>query len=526
MDNDEKHDVHAHVHSQDEQDDSQPTKPDMNKYIVRPVFSNDCSVSVDMLPHFSGDYQIAQNIKCEDEQEHYSKCHREGDSGGVNEIMCFQSVKIEEEEVQESNDQETIEPFNYSAQISTSKFVDVKQEKKLDIGVSSRTIEETRHWIVCSGNVLKEVKAEYSVSKSVTECSVDLYDKQQQRNIPNTNADEAETNASLIKSSASGLSLTQSRQLVNDEDANMFTCDNCWTLSSWSGSLGVHNSSPRRVQTYTCNLCTESCASQCERNVPENLLTGVKHFACSINGKSFTQATRLRDHDRIHSRVKPFACTMCEKSFARARSLKDHERIHARVKPFTCTICDKSFIRAGHLRSHEIMHSGLKPFTCAICAKSFTQAGSLRSHERLHSGVRPFTCTFCGKSFARAISLRDHEPIHAGVKPFACTICGKSFIRVGNLRSHEKLHSDLKPFTCAHCEKSFAYVGQLRDHERIHSGVKPFICSLCEKSFARARSLRDHERIHSGVKPFPLQFVESRSHGLEAYENTNEYTQV
>ena len=42
MDNEEKRDVHMHVHSQDEQDYSQPTKPDMNKDCVRSGFSADC----------------------------------------------------------------------------------------------------------------------------------------------------------------------------------------------------------------------------------------------------------------------------------------------------------------------------------------------------------------------------------------------------------------------------------------------------------------------------------------------------
>ena len=65
-------------------------------------------------------------------------------------------MKIEEE-LQQLNEQETIEPFTYSAQRSTSingvtKFVDVIQEK--NIGVSSSNFEETRHWVVCSGNLL------------------------------------------------------------------------------------------------------------------------------------------------------------------------------------------------------------------------------------------------------------------------------------------------------------------------------------------------------------------------------------
>ena len=289
MDNDEKRDVHyrlhTHVHSQDEHDDSLHTKPDMNKDSVRPGLSTYCDVSVDFLSHVSDDYQIVQNIKYEDEQEENIKCHREGDSGGGSEVRCLQSVKIEEERVglQQSNDQETINPFKSSAQISKSingvnKFVDVKQESKLDIGVRSSNIEETRHWIVCSGNVLKEVKAERAVSKSVTECSEDLYEKQQQCRIIH-NAEETETNLIHVKSSASGLSVSQSSRLEIDE-ANKFACDTCGTSLIMSGSLQEDTSCRRHVITYKCRSCTALRASQCERNLPEKILTLVKKFSC------------------------------------------------------------------------------------------------------------------------------------------------------------------------------------------------------------------------------------------------------
>ena len=418
MDNEEKRDVHTHVHSHDEQDYSQPTKPDMNKDCVRSGFSADCEVSADILSHIPDDYQIIQNIIYEDEQEEDNKCHREGDSrgvsemiclqsggvsemiclqsGGVSEMKCLQSEKIEDE-VQQSNDQETIEPFKYSAQISTAikgvnKFVDVKQESKLDFGARSRSIEDTIHWIVCSGNVLKEVKAEYAVSKSVTECTEDLYEKRQQCNFHNNNAEEAETKVSLIKSSASGLSLTQSRQLETDEDVHTFTCDTCGTSFLRIGSLQVHTRSHRRMNMYTCQLCTALRASQCERNVPDKILTSVKHFACSTCGKSFARVGYLREHERMHSGERPFTCTLCGMSYARAGSLRDHEMIHSGVKPFTCTRCGKSFIRVGHLRDHERIHSGVKPFTCTLCGKSFSQMGNLIRHERLHAVVKPFTC--------------------------------------------------------------------------------------------------------------------------------------
>ena len=396
MDTEDNLDVHTNAHSQDEQDDSQPTKPDMNKVIFRSMVPTDGAVSVDILSHVSDDYQIVHNMEYEDEQEYNIKCHREGDSGGVSEIRCSQSVKIEDE-VQQSNDQQSIEPFNYSTQISTAingvnKFVDVKQESKLDIGVRSRSIEDTRHWIVCSCNVLKEVKTEQTVSKSVTECGEDLYEKQQQCIIHN--AEEAGTNLINVKSSASGLSLTQSSQREPGEDDNTF-----------------ESSCHRRVKTYKCQLYSELCASQCERNVPEKLLTGVKRFACSTCGKSFARGEHLREHERIHSGVKPFTCTLCGKSFSRAGHLREHERIHSGVKPFPCTICGKSFSRAGHLREHERIHSGVKPFPCTICGKSFSRAGKLQEHERYHSGVKPFTCTLCGKSFTTIGNQRRHERI-------------------------------------------------------------------------------------------------------------------
>ena len=396
----------------------------MNKDCVRSGFSADCEVSADMLSHFPDDYQIVQNTIYEDDQEEDNKCHREGDSGsvseirclqsvGVSEMRCFQSVKIEDE-VHQSNDQETIEPFKYSAQISTAikgvnTFVDVKQESNLDIGVRSRSSEDTRHWIVCSGNVLKEVKAEQTVSKSVTECGEDLYEKQQQCRIHN--AEETETNLIHVKSSESGLSLTQSCQLESNEDANQFACDTFGTPFMRRGNHEVDISCHRRVNMCTCHLCTTLCASQRERNVPEKILTSVKHFACST----------------------------CGKSFARVGSLNDHECINSGVKPYFCTICGNSFARMGHLREHERIHSGVKPFTCTHCGKSFAWARNLTEHERIHSGVKPFPCTICGKSFSRAGKLTEHERNHSGAKPFICTLCGKSFTTMGNQRRHERI---------------------------------------------------------------------------------------
>ena len=451
MDTEDNHDFLANVHSQDEQDDSQRTIPDTNTNICRSIVPTDCAVSVDILSRVSDDYQIVHNIKYEVEQEYNIKCHREGDSGGVSEIRCLQSVKIEDE-VQQSNDQQSIEPFNYSTQISTAingvnTFVDVKQESKLDIGVRSRSSEDTRHWIVCSGNVLKEVKAEQTVSKSVTECGEDLYEKQQQCRIHN--AEETETNWIHVRSSASGLSLTQSSQREPDEDANNLACDTCGTSCIMSGILEMNTHFHRRVKTYQCQLRTAWRASQCERNVPEKLLTSVKHFACSTCGKSFARGEHLREHERIHSGVKPFTCTLCGKSFTQEGNLRCHERLHSGVKPFTCSLCGKSFARARSLTEHERIHSGVKPFRCTMCGKSFAQSGSLKSHERIHSGVKSFTGSLCGKSFARARSLTEHERIHSGVKPFTCILCGKSFSQMGNLRVHERLHSCVKPFTCA-----------------------------------------------------------------------------
>ena len=277
---------------------------------------------------------------------------------------------------------------------------------------------------MCSGNVLKEVKAERAVSKSVTECSEDLYEKQQQCRIHN--AEETETNLIHVKSSASGLSLSQSSQREPGEDDNKFACDTCGTSFTMSGSLEVNTSCHRRVKTYKCHSCTALRASQCERNVPEKILTRVNYVSCSNCGKSFAQAGRLREQERIDSGV----------------------------KPFTCTLCGKSIIKAGNLRRHERIHSSVKPFTCTLCGKSFSNAGNQRDHERIHSGVKPFTCTLCGKSFARAGCIRKHEVIHSDVKPFTCTLCGKSFSQKGNLRVRER-------FTCSTFSKD------------LHTGGKP-----------------------------------------------------
>lgn len=436
MDNEDKRqDVRAHVHSQDRQDDSEPTEPNTNKNRVCSIVSTDCEVSGHNRTYSSDDYQLVQNIKCEDED---IVCHRECHSVGVCEVRCLLRVKIEEEEEQDTNDRETIEPLNCPGQPTTwindvDEFVDVKQEKKVDVGECCINNEETRHWVVCSDNVLKEVKAKHAVSKSGAECCSDIYEKNLHRSVNDANAEETETNVILSTSSARGLSLPQSRHLETGEGANKFTCGRCGMLFTQNDRFDVHQSSHACTNSFTC--------------VPTKILTGAKHLACSTCGKLSKCSSKLKTHQKMHSNERPFACATCLKSFKHFRDLRMHETIHSGVKPFSCTTCGKSFTGVGQLKGHERIHTGLKHFTCTTCDKSFTRVFILKQHELTHTGLKPFSCTTCNKSFLRRDQLKVHGRIHLGVKPFSCTTCGMPFACSRNLRRH---------LNCGTCSTSVA----------------------------------------------------------------------
>ena len=438
MEGKDKRDVDAEVVLQVSQENSQPTESDSDQAIVVSTVSATFPFPTNNPSYCSYDYNILQNITCEHElPETIRKYIAEGDSVDDRIVSGLQSVKCEKEE---SNERRAILPFMNTDKTSAwacdaNELTEVKQEKA-DPDDYGRNSDETRHWIVCQGGVLKEVKAEHTLGVS------DML-------------------------AVEGGSHNVDRKLGN-------SCTNHATMEC---QLTVPERTRTCVKHFTCVTCGKSLVKSAEvLKVLERTHTGMNPYICSMCSN-------------IQTCVKPYKCNTCGKSFALSSTLTAHETVH---KPFTCDTCGKSFVNLCHLQNHERTHTGLKPFTCDNCGKSFARRCTLVEHERKHTGVKPYTCDTCGKSFAHRYTFVEHERTHAGVKPFTCDTCDKSFARLRGLHRHERQHTCVKPYTCDACGKSFTQSSSLTVHKRQHAGIKPYTCDTCGNSFVDSSSLRVH----------------------------------
>ena len=554
MDDEGKHDVHSETHLQVSDaacEHSGSADSDIEQNKMYSAFSSDCEMSADFSTHRVAGYNVLQGITCAHERPEdvqtgdvYS---RQVDGIHGHTVKCLISVQCEEHR-QELNEQSHVLPASSTDQETNwtndaNEIIQVKQEKKECTDGYDRSSEVTRHWIVCPGGVLKEVKAEHASDVpdvlSGEDCSVNGGHKLCTRTCSHhNNIHDEEINWKLGTDSSCAVASTRFRRHDNvmivqeimgkvvkpftvdtygKQFAHLselklrerthlgdqsFICDTCGKSFARLGDLNGHEMTHTGVKPLTCDTCGKSFTQSGDLKKHEMVHTGVKPFTCDTCGKSFVQSLDLKKHELLHTGVKPFICDTCGKSFPRLGDLNGHEMTHTGVKPFTCDICGKSFAHSGHLNRHDMVHTGVKPFTCDTCGKSFTQSGHLNIHELVHTGVKPFTCDTCGKSFNQSGALKRHEMIHAGVKPFTCDTCGKSFYQSGSLSRHKMIHSGVKPFTCDICVQSFVRSGALKRHEMVHTGVKPFTCGTCGKSFAQLGDLNIHERTHTGVKPF------------------------
>ena len=468
MDKEAKHEVHSDIHLQVSDaacDYSESTDSDIQQHKIYSAQSADCGLSADIPIHCMDDFNILQGINCarepsEDVQAANAVC-RQGYGIHGHMVKYLPHVKCEERR-QELNEQSHVLPFNNTDQETNwtnnaNETNQVKPEKKEYPDVYDRSSEVTRHWVVCPGGVLKEVKPEHTSDVSDALC-------------------------------------------VGGCNENV-VCKLCTHTCTHHNYILDEEMNGKLSTASTCDvLSTQFRRHDNVLKVQERTSKGVKHLNCDTCGKQFAFLSEFKVHERTHTGVKPFTCDTCGKSFSQSGYLKQHELIHDGVKPFTCNTCGKSFSQSRHLKRHEMIHTGVKPFTCDTCGKSFSRPGELKIHERIHTGVKPFTCDTCGKSFSQSGDLTIHERIHTGVKPFTCDTCGKSFYRSGNLKRHEMIHTGVKSFRCDTCGKSYSQSGHLKEHERIHTGVKPFTCDTCGKLFYRSGNLKQHELRHTGVK--------------------------
>ena len=297
MDPKAKYEDHAEVVLQVSQHDSRPAESDVKQGTVLSTVSATFPVSAINPTYCTNDYNILQNIK----REHKLPgdvlediCSNQKDHSVVGCIATgLQSVKCENQ-LQELNEQQAILPFIDTDQSSTwtcdvDEIDEVKPNKIAYPDEYSGNSDETRHWIVFPGGVLKEVKAEHTVGVSEVLSVEDgnpNVDKKQYYNGTNHAKMECESQPNVREKIHTGV--------------NHFTSDTCDKSFINPSGLERHQITHTLVKSDVCDAC----------------------------GKVFTSSRNLKMHERIHTGLKPYTCDTCGKSFTTSSNLKVHERIH------------------------------------------------------------------------------------------------------------------------------------------------------------------------------------------------------
>lgn len=268
-----------------------------------------------------------------------------------------------------------------------------------------------------------------------------------------------------------------------------------------SKSKKIRKSSPviPKKSKYSCEFCNlifPRFTSLLSHDKKEHI--SMENLACSVCGRLFVSANRLKTHSELIHREKSFRCDVCYKMFSSQKSLSVHQRLH--TGQYKCEICgflstSKLYLNQ-HLKKHE---GGAEIFTCSMCGKRFSYRSSLLRHENVHlvDKGKVFRCFVCQLTLRSGSDLKEHMITHQDVveKQYRCPVCQKEFKSKRILAMHLRRH-DPAQLVCEICDKKLFSRYDLRLHLETHGDCKTFTCFHCDKKFSFKNTLVRHMKKH------------------------------
>uniref|UniRef100_A0A8C2XJU1 C2H2-type domain-containing protein n=1 Tax=Cyclopterus lumpus TaxID=8103 RepID=A0A8C2XJU1_CYCLU len=134
-----------------------------------------------------------------------------------------------------------------------------------------------------------------------------------------------------------------------------FSCDFCDKTFTQSSGRIVHMK--KHTGEKLCPECDKRFACRAHLVAHLRIHTGEKPYRCSFCTRSFAQSSNLNVHLRMHTGEKPYFCRACGKMVARSNHLKTCGKTGLeRRRSFRCSVCGKTFRAAAKLRAHERVH--------------------------------------------------------------------------------------------------------------------------------------------------------------------------